>query len=159
MERMPAKIGKIAPTKDLGEYLKEIRDKHAAFGLGIPLKDPYEFGMLAERDLVKAGIIKTRSYKTEKKPGSILPKITRLTPHEDNLFYKILKIHPAKSSVRELLDDGGKKLIKVLSEVKAIDFRAAAYEEDDDLYLVVSSYDADGNEFSDEMIEKMSTCI
>ena len=156
---MEGKIEKIPPTKDLGEYLVEIRDEYDAKGLGIQFKDPSELCMIMEKNLYKAGAIKERSYKSVVNRERLAPTIVRSEDYTAITDYKILKIHPTKQTAKELLDDHAKGVIKILAGAGALDFSGAAYEKDGTLFLVLESYDEDGNKFSDDIIKRMEELV
>ncbi len=156
---MQGKIEKISPTKDLGEYLVEIRDEYDAKGLGIQFKDPSELCMIMEKNLYKAGAIKERSYKSVVNRERLAPTIVRSEDYTAITDYKILKIHPTKQTAKELLDDHAKGVIKILAGAGALDFSGAAYEKDGTLFLVLESYDEDGNKFSDDIIKRMEELV
>ena len=156
---MQGKIEKISPTKDLGEYLVEIRDEYDAKGLGIQFKDPSELCMIMEKNLYKAGAIKERSYKSVVNREKLAPTIVRSEDYTAITDYKILKIHPTKQTAKELLDDHAKGVIKILAGAGALDFSGAAYEKDGTLFLVLESYDEDGNKFSDDIIKRMEELV
>lgn len=153
---MPGRITSIEPNMDLGIYLESIKTEYAAKGLGVSLSDPNELGMLIEGDLINAGIIKEKSYSAVMDEGSIMPKIKRSDRHPDILQYRILKISPSKYTPKELLEDNAKMLIRVLMDAGAAGYRAAAYEKDGNLFLVIPEADDEGNRFNEETVKKIS---
>ena len=156
---MPGRIEKIVPTMDLGDYLNYARSEYAAKGLGVSLRNPNELGMLMERDLEKAGLIKDISYGAQRDKGSIMPTIVRKEEHPDILDYMIIKIKPVKTSAKALLENNAKELIKLLSSAGAGSYRCAAYEKDEHLYLVMGAVDTEGQPFKDEILSSIESAI
>lgn len=156
---MPGRIEKIMPTMDLGDYLNYARSEYAAKGLGVSLRNPDELGMLMEKDLKKAGRVKDLSYGAERDKGSIMPKIVRKDEHPDILDYMIIKIKPKRSSAKVLLENNAKELIKLLSAAGAGAYRCAAYEKDDDLYLIMGAVDTEGKPFKDDILSNIESAI
>ena len=156
---MPGRIETIKPRIDLGEYLCKIKEEYAAMGLGISLAEPNELGMLIEKDLLQAGLVDEKTYKAEKKDGSLVPVITRSKDYKANLNYKILKIKPAKKAADEYLKDNAKGLLEVLFKAGAEAYRGAAYKKEEFLYLVLGAADEDGNIFEDDMIKRLEDAV
>jgi len=150
---MPANISKIAPTHDLGEFLKRIETDYNGKCVGMMAMDADTLGMLMESNLKKAGIIKKSSYKVDTWGGA--PKVTRDEEYEKNLNYLILEVRGAD----DLLEDDGERLVKALDRSGSPKFLYETYEKDGSVFILMEMVDEDGNLFDDARIKKLEEMI